>query len=344
MRKLLNVLYVTNPNAYLSKDGDNVVILIEGKEAARVPAHNLEGIVCFGYMGASPKLMQMCCENNIGLSFVSENGRFLARVTGRISGNILLRHRQYALYENEERSAAISKSIVLGKLINCRSVLRRFARDHDNLVTDEYVLHLKLLEDIIKDLQRYEAKDINEVRGYEGIGSKYYFSCLDSLILSQKDGFYFRERSKHPPLDRMNALLSFVYVLIAHDVESAIETVGMDPQAGFLHRNRPGRASLALDLMEELRPYLGDRFVLTLVNNHVVKATDFVIKENGAVYLIPDVRKIIISAYQKRKKETVIHGYLDEKIEIGLIPYAQSLLMARHLRGDIDGYPPFIMR
>lgn len=344
MRKLQNVLYVTSPNAYLSKDGENVVVLIEQKEAARVPAHNLEGIVCFGYMGASPKLMQMCAENGIGLSFVTENGRFLARVTGRISGNILLRRRQYNLYENEIESAQMAKTIVLGKLFNCRTVLRRFIRDHEELLTREYLENVDALEHVLRELKQINAVDCDQIRGYEGIGSKYYFNCFDTLILAQKEDFYFNERNKRPPLDRMNALLSFIYVLIAHDVESAIETVGMDPQAGFLHRNRPGRASLALDLMEELRSYLGDRFVLTLVNNRVVKGTDFTIKESGAVLLNPETRKEILAAWQKRKQEVVLHPYLDEKIEIGLIPYAQALLMARYLRGDIDGYPPFLMR
>lgn len=343
MRKLRNVLYVTNPKSYLSKDGESVTVSVDNKEVARIPIHNLEGIVCFGFMGASPGLMELCTTNDVGLSFVSPYGKFLARVGGKVSGNILLRKKQYYVSDDESASASVAKNFILGKLVNCRSVLQRFERDYPNSSDDDFKKSFELLSEGIADIKK-KSFSLNELRGMEGVLSKYYFDCFDDLILSSEPEFSFECRSRRPPLNRVNALLSFSYMLIAADCASALESVGLDPQSGFLHRVRPGRPSLALDLMEEFRPYLGDRFVLSLINNRVVKKEDFVVKENGAVLLTDDARKTVLQSWQKRKSEEIIHPYMDEKIPIGLLPYSQALLLARHLRGDIDGYPPFVVR
>lgn len=344
MRKLRNILYVTNPDSYLSRDGENIVVSVEGKEVGRFPVHNFEGIVCFGFMGASPSLMELCTVRDVGLSFVSPYGKFLARVGGKVSGNVLLRMKQYSVSTDEISSARIAKYCILGKLINCRAVLLRFTRDYPLMVSPEFKVNLQRLTDGISEIKVRDDFSLNEIRGMEGMLSKYYFSCFDDLILSREWEFSFECRSRRPPLNRVNALLSFVYSLMAAECAAALESVGLDPQAGFLHRVRPGRLSLALDLMEEFRPYLGDRFVLSLINNQIVGVDDFVVKENGAVLMTDEGRKSVLQAWQRRKKDEIMHTYLDEKIPLGLLPYAQALLLARYLRGDIDGYPPFIMR
>lgn len=343
MRKLRNVLYITNPNSYLSRDGESVTVRVDQKEVGRIPIHNLEGIVCFGYMGASPALMELCHNHDVGISFVSPYGKYMARVGGKVSGNVLLRKKQYAVSDNVEESAKFAKNFILGKLLNCRSVLLRFSRDYPAAVDSAFQAQFDSLSDGILELRDNDLP-LNELRGIEGMLSKYYFSCFDDLILSRDPVFSFQGRSRRPPLDPMNALLSFAYTLIAADCASALESVGLDPQVGFLHRLRPGRPSLALDLMEEFRPYLGDRFVVSLVNNRVVKAGDFVMKENGAVLLTDSARKTILHAWQKRKQEEIMHPFLEEKVPLGLLPYAQAMLLARCLRGDLDGYPPFLMR
>ena len=344
MRKLLNVLYVTNPDSYLSKDGENIVVSVERKEIGRIPIHNLEGVICFGFMGASPGVMELCASHHVGLAFVSPYGKFLGRVSGRVSGNVLLRKRQYLLSDDERAAARVAMNCVLGKMLNCRSVLLRFGRDYPEKVSPAFSERLQWLTEGVRQLREAPPDTLNELRGREGILSKCYFDCFDDLILSQDPAFAFESRSRRPPLNRMNALLSFIYTLIAVDCASALESVGLDPQVGFLHRARPGRMSLALDLMEEFRPYLGDRFVLSLINNRVVTADDFLVKENGAVILTDAGRKTVLAAWQRRKTEEVMHGYLDERISVGLLPYAQAMLLARHLRGDIDGYPPFVVR
>ncbi len=331
MRKLRNVLYVTNPKSYLSKDGESIVVSVENQELARVPIHNLEGVVCFGFIRASPGMMALCTENDVGLCFVSPYGKFMARVGGKVSGNVLLRKRQYAVSDDETASGKIAAYCILGKLMNCRTVLQRFSRDYPDMVSKEFEVNFKRLSEGIVQIKAGTCGSLNELRGFEG-------------ILSTEPEFSFENRSRRPPLDRVNALLSFSYMLIAADCASALESVGLDPQVDFLHRVRPGRPSLALDLMEEFRPYLGDRFVLSLINNRVVTAGDFVVKENGAVLLTDDARKIVLQAWQKRKKEEVMHGYLEERMPVGLLPYAQAMLLARFLRGDIDGYPPFVVR
>ncbi len=342
MRKLLNVLYVTNENSYLSKDGEDICIRIQDKKDIKIPSHNLEGIVCFGYQGASTKLMAMCAEKNIGMSFHTPNGRFLCRVKGKISGNILLRKKQYKIYDNEYESCLIARNFVIGKLINCRNVLNRFKRDYPEKLDDKFKNSIDYISDSIRNAEICE--DLNMLRGIEGSGTKFYFDVFDNLILKEKQYFKFNCRNRRPPLDRVNALLSFVYVLLSHDMESALESIGLDPQSGFLHRDRPGRSSLALDMIEELRPYLADRFVLKLINNKIIKENDFVIKENGCVLITEEARKTILTVWQKRKKEFIIHPFLGEKIEIGRIPYVQSLLLARYLRGDLEEYPPYLMK
>lgn len=340
MRKLLNVLYVTTPNAYLSKEGETVVVKIENQDVFKIPIHNLEGIVCFGYTGSSPSLMKLCAERNVGLSFLSENGEFYARVTGKIAGNVLLRREQYRKADCKNSSLMISCNVVTAKIVNSRTVLRRAIRDHEDIVDKERID--KVIDRLSYKIGRIErCKDSDELRGVEGDAAREYYSVFDQLILAQKEKFFMNERSRRPPKDNVNALLSFLYTILAHDVQSALETVGLDPYVGFLHRDRPGRASLALDLMEELRPYLADRTALTLINRKQVNGKGFVQKETGGVIMDPDTRKQVLSAWQKRKQETIIHPFLNEKIEIGLIPYVQALLLARFIRGDLDGYPPF---
>jgi CRISPR-associated protein Cas1 len=342
MRKLLNTLYVTTPDAYLARDGENLVVRVGNEERFRIPIHNLEGVVCFGYMGASPHLMRLCSENNVGLSFLTPSGKFLARVSGRVRGNVLLRRTQYRKADNRLESLEISKSFIIGKIVNCRTILGRGIRDHSAVIDCDRVRGVDAL--LIENLLKIEDCDsADTLRGIEGNCAKFYFVALDDLILRQKDVFYMHERNRRPPLDNMNTLLSFLYTLLAHDVESALETVGLDPYVGFFHTDRPGRPGLALDMMEELRPYMADRLALNLVNLNQVNGDDFYKKENGGVIMKDDGRKTVIAAWQKRKQDMITHPYLNEKIPIGLLPYVQAMLMARFLRGDIDGYPPFFM-
>lgn len=343
MKKLLNVLYVTTPESYLNKDGENVVVSVEGKETLHVPIHNLESIVCFGYQGASPSLMGLCAENNVGLSFLSANGYFLARVQGKVHGNVLLRKKQYRISDSEEKSLAIARNCVLGKIINSRAVIERACRDYkDDVDCDSLKKASEYLKSKTSNLSRCNSLD--ELMGDEGDAARMYFSVFDQLILSQKEDFYFKERSRRPPCDNMNALLSFLYTVLAHDMQSALESVGLDPYVGFLHQDRPGRPSLALDLMEELRPYLADRVALSLVNRKQINGKGFLGKVSTGITMDSDTRKEVITAWQKRKQEEIHHPFLNEKIQVGLLPYVQALLLARHIRGDLDAYPPFMMR
>jgi CRISPR-associated protein Cas1 len=343
MRKLLNVLYVTTPDSYLAKDGENVVVLVENKESFRVPIHNLEGIVCFGYMGASPALMGVCAEKNVSLSFLTEHGRFLARVSGPLSGNVLLRRKQYRIADEEMECVGFAVNFITGKIVNSRTVLQRGLRDHGDRINREDVN--RSVDDLLRQIPRLEScVSLDYVRGIEGEAARYYFSSLEHLILENKDVFYLRDRSRRPPRDNMNSLLSFLYTLLTQEVRSALETVGLDSAVGFLHRDRPGRPSLALDLMEELRPYLADRLALSLVNRRQVLPSGFQRKESGGVMMDDKTRKAVITAWQQRKSSEIMHPFLKEKIPIGLIPYVQALLLARHIRGDIDGYPPFFWK
>jgi len=343
MRKLLNTLYVTSSDTYLSLDGENVVILKGDIEALRVPLHNLEGIVTFGYTGASPALMGACAERNISLSFMKPSGQFLARVVGEVRGNVTLRKTQYRLSDNMEESHKIAKSFVLGKIYNSRWVLERATRDHAaRLDTSKMKGVSKTLANALKLVETSE--DLEQLRGIEGEAAAQYFRVFDDLILQQKEDFYFSYRNKRPPLDNVNAMLSFVYSLLAHDTTAALETVGLDPYVGYLHRDRPGRASLALDLMEELRPIYADRFVLSLINRKEVNPNGFIRMENGAVLMDDETRRTILKVWQSRKQEEIRHPFLQEKMEWGLVPYAQAMLLARYIRGDLDGYPAFMWK
>ena len=343
MRKLLNVLYVTTPDSYLARDGQNVLVLVDNEVCFRVPIHNLEGIVHFGYPGASPALMALCAENNVALSFCTEHGFFLARVTGRVSGNVLLRRKQYRMADDVEESTHIARSVIVGKLANSRTVLQRALRDHPERLNGKGIdTAVRRLARLIE--QTIDATSMDSLRGAEGEGARLYFGCLDHLILDNKGTFFMRKRTRRPPRDPFNALLSFLYTMLVNDVAAALETVGLDPAVGFLHRDRPGRASLALDIMEELRPYLADRLALSLVNRKQVGKKGFVARESGAVYMDDETRKTVLQAWQERKRDTITHPFLGEKIQIGLLPYVQAMLMARHIRGDIDGYPPFLAR
>ena len=343
MRKLLNTLYVTLPTAYLARDGENVLVIEDEEVRFRVPIHNLEAIVCFNYKGASPALMALCCERNVALCFLSESGRFLARVTGKTSVNVLLRRKQYRIADGESQSADFARAFVACKILNCRSVLMRFLRDlKEKEGTEQISIVISRLLDYYQALNNFDT--VNAIRGLEGDGAREYYSVFDYLIVEQKDQFKFRGRNRRPPLDPTNAVLSYLYTLLAVDCAAALETVGLDPQVGFLHKERPGRQSLALDLMEELRPYLVDRLALTLINTKLITADGFLTKESGAVVMEPETKKVIIAAWQTKKQEEITHPFLNEKIKIGLIPYAQALLLARCLRGDLDAYPPFLMR
>ena len=343
MKPLLNTLFVTSEDLYLTLDGENVVAN-RGKEmVARYPLHTLQNIVSFSYAGASPALMGACAKRDVGLAFCSPRGRFLARVGGESRGNVLLRRAQYRAADDPSQSCRIARSMIFGKLHNARWSIERTKRDHGLRVDcgrlDAASRRIQgLLEPVL------EETDLDSLRGLEWIGAAAYFEVLDEMILSGKEDFFFHERSRRPPLDRVNALLSFAYSLLAHDCASALEAVGLDSYVGFLHRDRPGRTSLALDLMEELRPCLADRFVLTLINNRVVKASDFLSAENGAVLLTDDGRKAFLQRWQERKREQLTHPYLEEKLPWGMVPYAQALLLARYLRGDLDGYPPFLWK
>lgn len=343
MKKLLNTLFVTTQGAYLSKEGETVAVKIDDSIALRVPVHTLGGIVCFGQVSCSPYLMGFCAEREVAVSFLTENGRFLAKVQGPVSGNVLLRREQYRRADDLQTSSQIARAILTGKIANCRNVLQRCLRDHTGKTDDDAVSQAS--RGLAHSMRRLQGDfPLDYVRGLEGDAANSYFGVFDHLITSQKDCFAFHERSRRPPLDNVNCLLSFLYTLLMHDVRSALETVGLDPAVGFLHRDRPGRYGLALDLMEEFRPFLADRLALSLINLCQVQAKGFNKKESGAVLMDDDTRKTVLVAYQKRKQEEIVHPFINEKIEIGLLPHVQAMLMARYLRGDLDGYPPFIWK
>ncbi len=343
MRKLLNTLFVTTPEAYLSLDGENIVIFKEKERLGRVPLHNLESIVTMGYTGASPALMGACMKKNISLVFLSSSGRYRGRVIGESRGNVVLRKKQYHISENEKESCKIARNFIIGKLYNQRWMLERMTRDHAlRINVDQFKLISSELKQFIVNVR--ENEDLESLRGIEGQAATRYFLLFDQMILQQKEDFGFYGRNRRPPLDNVNAMLSFAYTLLANDVASALETVGLDAYVGFLHRDRPGRVSLALDLMEELRGIYADRFVLTLINKKILSSKDFIHKENQAVILTENARKKIISSWQEKKQEKIQHPFLNEKIQWGLVPYSQALLLARFLRGDLDEYPPFLWK
>ena len=343
MKQLLNTLFVTSEDIYRSVEGENGLANRAQQVVARYPLHTLQTIVSFSYAGASPALMGACARRGIGLAFCTPRGRFLARVCGESSGNVLLRREQYRIADDSQRSCEIARNMIFGKLSNGASSIQRTLRDHAPRVADCG------LEDAARKVKELlplvlEVSDLEALRGLEGVGAAAYFDVFDHLLLNRKEDFFFHGRNRRPPLDRVNAMLSFAYSLLAHDCASALESVGLDAYVGFLHRDRPGRESLALDLMEELRPCMADRFVLTLVNNRVVKPEDFQVQDSGAVLLTDEGRKKFLKAWQERKRDILTHPYLNEKMSWGLIPYVPALLLARYIRGDLDAYPPFLWK
>ena len=343
MRQLLNTLFVTSEDIYLSLDGENVVANRGGEAVARYPLHTLQSIVSFSYAGASPALMGACAQREIGLAFCSPRGKFLARVAGQAQGNVLLRRMQYRVADDPGESCCAARMMIFGKVYNARWSVERTKRDHAMRVDTGRLAEVSAqLQGLLPQIAAETS--LESLRGLEGSGATAYFGVLDEMILREKETFFFHERSRRPPLDAFNALLSFAYSLLAHDCASALESVGLDAYVGFLHRDRPGRESLSLDLMEELRACMADRFVLTIVNNRVLKASDFVFRESGAVLLTDEGRRTFLRRWQERKYETITHPFLEEKLPWGLVPYVQSLLLARYLRGDLDDYSPFLWK
>lgn len=342
MKILGNTLFVLSPNAYLAIDGETVLVQ-KPDGTVRVPLHNLEGIVSFGYTGASPALMGGCAQRGVAVTFLTAHGRFLARVVGEEHGNVLLRKTQYRISDSPSESAAMARAFLTGKLFNSRWVVERAIRDYPQRLDVDKLDHVSgILADAVRALRT--AQTLEDIRGIEGAAATHYFSVLNDMVLQQKDAFFFHARSRRPPIDNVNALLSFLYTLLAHDAAAALETVGFDAYVGFLHRDRPGRISLALDLMEEFRAIMADRFALTLINTRRISPSGFIQKENGAVFMNDETRKLILTAWQKRKQETITHPLLREKIPWGLVPYAQAMLLGRFLRGDLDTYPPFLWK
>jgi CRISPR-associated protein Cas1 len=343
VKKHLNTLYVTTPGAYVAKEGETVVIRADGETKLQIPILAIGSILCFGQVSCSPALMHFCGERAVSLSFLSENGRFLAKVIGPVNGNVLLRREQYRRADDAAATLELAITIIAAKILNGRASILRALRDHRmNESAHSLSATAGKLAALVAQLRSCTALD--EARGIEGVSARETFSAFDGMIVQQKDEFFFHSRSRRPPLDRVNALLSFVYTLVMGDVVGALESVGLDPAVGFLHRDRPGRAGLALDLMEELRTWLADRFVLSLINLRQIGPDDFQVLDGGAVWLKDDSRKTVLKAYQKRKQEELLHPFLEEKITIGLIPHIQAQLLARHMRGDLDGYPPFIWK
>jgi len=343
MKKLLNTLYITTPDVYLSLDGENIVAQKGQEVIGRVPLHNLEAVVTFGYTGASPALMGKCAEMNIPLSFLSANGQFWAKVTGKSYGNIILRREQYRIADKEEQSVLIARNFIIGKIYNEKNVIQRAIRDYPMRVDAEHLKKVSnQLQIIIESV--YQSDNIDSIRGYEGEAASIYFSVFNQLILQQKEEFIFDGRNRRPPTDRVNAMLSFAYTLLTGMCTSALETVGLDPYAGFMHNDRPGRVSLALDLVEELRAPFADRFVLSIINKKMITGENFIVKENGAILMDDECRKTFLSAWQSKKMDKLTHPYLQEKVEWGMIPYVQAMLLARYIRGDIDEYPVFFWK
>jgi CRISPR-associated protein Cas1 len=343
MKQLLNTLYVTTQGAYLAKDGEAIAVRVEQELKLRVPIHTLSSVVCFGQVSCSPFAMNLCAESGVGLAFLTEHGQFLARVEGPVSGNVLLRRAQYRWADLPDQSAAVARAVTLGKVANCRTVLQRALREKpDADGAEELGKAADRLGHLVDTIAR--ASEVDAIRGHEGDAARVYFGVFDHLITASKEDFFFRGRNRRPPLDNMNALLSFVYTLLTHDVTAALEGVGLDPAVGFLHRDRPGRPGLGLDLVEELRPVLADRLVLSLVNRRQVQGSGFRRTESGGVVMDDATRKEVLVAYQKRKQEEMVHPFLQERVAYGLVPHVQALLLARYIRGDLDGYPSFLWR
>ena len=338
MKKLLNSLYVNRQETYLHKERETIVITLKGEKLGQFPALNMANIVCFGNVSVSPFLMGYCAEQGIGLVFYTEYGRFLARVQGRTTGNVLLRRKQFRWADDEKASTAVARLIVAAKIANCRTVVLREIRNHgENAVLSAAADRL-----VVSCRRAKNANSVDEARGIEGEAAATYFSVFNELI--RGPGFVFGGRVRRPPTDPVNAMLSFAYSIIAQECASALAGVGLDPYVGFLHKDRPGRSSLALDLLEEFRAAWADRFVLTLINRRQFQPEDFVTEASGAVRMTDDARKQFLIAYQERKQVELMHPYLEEQVPIGLLPHCQALLLARHIRGDTEFYPPYIMK
>ena len=343
MRHLLNTLFVTSEDAYLSLEGENVIVNQEKSAIGRFPLHNLQMIISFSYAGASPALMGACAERDVGLCFCTPRGKFLARVNGISRGNVLLRRQQYRCADDPLESCRIARSLIFGKVHNARWSMERTRRDHAPRIDDAAFenacsIHRDLLPQIL------DAASLETLRGLEGAAANAYFGIFDQMILRSKEEFFFHGRNRRPPMDNVNAMLSFAYSLLANDCAAALESVGLDAYVGFLHRDRPGRTSLALDIMEELRPCMADRFVLTVINNRILSSSDFTQTESGAVLMTDDGRRKFLKQWQERKQDNITHPFLEEKVSWGLVPYVQALLLARYLRNDLDAYPPCLWK
>ncbi len=343
MKKLLNTLYVLSEDAYASLNGETVEISYKDRQSQRIPLHTLESIVIFSYKGASPALMGKCEEYGISMTFFSPRGKYLSSVGAAVHGNVYLRRTQYRYSDDEQKSLEVSRNMILGKLHNSKQILLRVSRDHPLQVDlDRLAVSVERMDSYLQ-----QAKDSDNkatLRGVEGLAASEYFDVFNELVLRQKNDFEFTERSRRPPLDRINAMLSFAYVILANECAAALLSVGLDPYVGFFHVDRPGRKSLALDLMEEFRSIYADRFVLTMINNQMIKENDFVVQDSGAVLFKEDTKKMFLAKWQERKRMEIKHPFLNEKIPWGLAMYAQALLLARYLRGDLDQYPPFFWR
>lgn len=341
MRKLLNTLYVLQDNAYVSLDGENVVILVDNEEKFRVPLCNIENIVCFNYIGCSPAVMGKCADNGIALNFIRPSGKFLARVTGAIKGSVHLRREQYESLRNPEICVSLAQNVLAAKIHNTRYVLSGIQRNHaDNIDLQRVQAVMARLSKNIEAI--YNTTSLDTIRGIEGESAQLYFGVFNELIIKNKNDFCFNGRSKRPPLDRVNAMLSYLYTILSLDMQSALETVGLDSYIGFFHTDRAGRASLALDMIEELRAYVVDKLVLNMINLQQIKADDFLIKEGGSVIMTDECRKKLLQQWQQKKTQIIKHHVINEKIPIGLLPYVQAKLMARYLRHEDDEYNPFV--
>ena len=343
MKHHLNTLFVMTQGAYLKKDGDTIVVRVEKKDRLRLPMINVGSIVCMGRISCSPQLLGACAQNGIAVTFMTIYGRFLAAVNGFTPGNVLLRREQYRRADDPAATAAIARACIIGKLANFRTVLRRAVRDQAESEATARLDKIATRIDMrLRTLQ--DDQDVDQLRGIEGDASADYFEVFNDLITSQKEHFIFTKRTRRPPLDNVNAMLSFLYSMLTNDLRSACESVGLDAAVGFLHRDRPGRPGLALDLMEELRPVLVDRVVVSLINRQQVKPNGFVEEPGGGIRMDEATRKVIVVAYQKRKQEEITHPFLQEKMTLGLVPLIQARLLARFLRDDSDAYPPFAWR
>lgn len=335
-----NTLYITTQGAYIARQRDSLLIRVDKETRRQFPIHTLGGVVCFGNVSFSPFALGLCGENGVSVSLLTERGRFLARVEGPVSGNVLLRRTQYRTSDSDA-AAEIARAMVTAKIANSRTVLLRAMRDRDD-PPDAVRQAAETLVTVMRTLQ--QPMGLDAVRGEEGQAAQAYFSVFDQLIVARKDDFRFQGRSRRPPRDRVNAVMSFLSVLLTHDARAACETVGLDPQVGFLHRDRPGRPSLALDLIEELRSVLVDRLTLSLINRKQIAPGGFRVTESGGVEMDDDTRKALLVAWQARKADTMTHPFLNEKMTVGMILFIQARLLARHLRGDLDAYPAFFWR